>query len=84
MSGELPVSGSKNAALPVLAACLLTDEPVILHRIPQVKDIFTMQSLLEYAGAKLTQDGQAILLRQHQIKDRGVVTVTDGSVISAN
>jgi UDP-N-acetylglucosamine 1-carboxyvinyltransferase len=57
LSGELPVSGSKNAALPVLAACLLTDEPVILHRIPQVKDIGTMQSLLEYAGAKLTQDG---------------------------
>jgi UDP-N-acetylglucosamine 1-carboxyvinyltransferase len=57
LSGELPVSGSKNAALPVLAACLLTDEPVILHRIPQVKDIGTMQSLLEYAGAKLTQEG---------------------------
>lgn len=57
LHGELPVSGSKNAALPVLAACLLTDEPVILHRIPQVKDIGTMQSLLEYAGAKLTQDG---------------------------
>jgi UDP-N-acetylglucosamine 1-carboxyvinyltransferase len=54
LHGELPVSGSKNAALPVLAACLLTDEPVILHRIPQVKDIATMQSLLEYAGAKLT------------------------------
>jgi UDP-N-acetylglucosamine 1-carboxyvinyltransferase len=57
LSGELPVSGSKNAALPVLAACLLTDEPVKLHRIPQVKDIGTMQSLLEYAGAKLTQNG---------------------------
>ncbi len=57
LSGELPVSGSKNAALPVLAACLLTDEPVILHRIPQVKDIGTMQSLLEYAGATVTQDG---------------------------
>lgn len=57
LSGELPVSGSKNAALPVLAACLLTDEPVILHRVPQVKDIGTMQSLLEYAGAKVTQEG---------------------------
>ena len=57
LRGELPVSGSKNAALPVLAACLLTDEPVILHRIPQVKDIGTMQSLLVHAGAKLTQNG---------------------------
>ena len=60
LSGELPVSGSKNASLPALAACLLTDEPVTLHRIPQVKDISTMQSLLEYAGAKLTQSGGSV------------------------
>jgi UDP-N-acetylglucosamine 1-carboxyvinyltransferase len=62
LSGELPVSGSKNAALPVLAASLLTDEPVILHRIPQVKDIGTMQSLLEYAGAKLTKHGGTVTI----------------------
>ena len=55
LSGELPVSGSKNAALPALAACLLTDEPVTLSRIPRVKDIATMESLLEYAGARVTQ-----------------------------
>jgi len=55
LSGELPVSGSKNSALPALAACLLTDEPVTLSRIPRVKDIATMESLLEYTGAKVTQ-----------------------------
>jgi UDP-N-acetylglucosamine 1-carboxyvinyltransferase len=60
LSGELPVSGSKNASLPALAACLLTDEPVTLHRIPPVKDIATMQSLLEYAGAKLTQNNGSV------------------------
>ena len=43
-AASLPVSGSKNSALPALAACLLTDEPVTLHRIPQVKDIATMES----------------------------------------
>lgn len=53
LSGELPVSGSKNSALPALAACLLTEEPVILRRIPQVKDIVTMESLLAYTGAKV-------------------------------
>lgn len=53
LSGELPVSGSKNSALPALAACLLTDEPVELGRIPGVKDIATMQSLLEYTGARV-------------------------------
>ena len=62
LTGELPVSGSKNAALPVLAACLLTSEPVILHRIPPVKDIGTMQSLLEYAGAKVTLDAGKVTI----------------------
>ncbi len=55
LSGELLVSGSKNAALPALAACLLTEEPVVLRRVPQVRDILTMQSLLGYTGAKVDQ-----------------------------
>ncbi len=54
LHGEVAVSGAKNAALPVLAACLLTAEPVLLHRVPRVKDIATMQSLLGYTGAKVT------------------------------
>ncbi len=58
LSGEIPVSGSKNSALPALAASLLTDEPVTLHRIPQVKDIFTMETLLSHTGARLSdRDG---------------------------
>ncbi len=56
LSGELPVSGSKNSGLPALAACLLTDEPVMLRRIPQVKDIITMQNLLAYTGARVSHD----------------------------
>ena len=67
LSGELPVSGSKNAALPALAACLLTDEPVILRRIPQVKDIGTMQSLLEYAGAKITREDGKICVHAQSL-----------------
>ncbi|MDQ2711021.1 MAG: UDP-N-acetylglucosamine 1-carboxyvinyltransferase [Acidobacteriota bacterium] len=65
LNGELPVSGAKNAALPALAACLLTEEPVILLRVPQVKDIATMQSLLSYAGAKVErQDGRTCIVAQ--------------------
>lgn len=60
LQGKLSVSGSKNAALPVLAACLLTDEPVLLERIPAVKDIATMQSLLAYTGAHVSQDGEKL------------------------
>jgi len=59
LSGELPVSGSKNSALPALAACLLTEQTVILRRVPQVKDILTMCDLLRHTGARVCdQDGR--------------------------
>lgn len=55
LEGEVVASGSKNAALPILAACLLTDEPMILHRVPRVRDIRTMEKLLAHIGATLTK-----------------------------
>jgi UDP-N-acetylglucosamine 1-carboxyvinyltransferase len=54
--GEIATSGAKNSALPALAACLLTSEPVKLHRIPLVRDIRTMMQLLEHAGASVDVD----------------------------
>ena len=53
LEGEIPTSGSKNSALPALAAALLTEEPVTLHRIPRVRDIRTMQRLLVDIGAQV-------------------------------
>ena len=50
LEGEIPTSGSKNAALPILAACVLTDEPITLRRIPRVRDIRTMEKLMTHAG----------------------------------
>jgi UDP-N-acetylglucosamine 1-carboxyvinyltransferase len=55
LEGEVITSGSKNAALPILAACLLTDEPMILHRVPRVRDIRTMEKLMSHVGAMLTK-----------------------------
>src|ERR1700693_1916168 len=58
LEGEIVISGSKNSALPALAACLLTEEPVKLNRIPPVRDIGTMQKLLLHIGAQVeTKDG---------------------------
>lgn len=62
LSGEVRVSGAKNSALPALAASLLTDENVVLHRIPQVKDITTMQSLLSYTGASLNREKDKVCI----------------------
>lgn len=67
LRGSVEISGAKNSALPVLAACLLTEEPVILHRIPRVKDIRTMMDLLVHMGAEVIDSGS------------GPVTVTAGN-----
>src|SRR5690349_868910 len=51
--GTVRVSGAKNAALPCMAAAILTDEPVILENIPQVRDIQTERNLLAAMGAEV-------------------------------
>ncbi len=51
--GEVEPSGNKNSALPMLAACLLTDEPVILHNVPEILDVQTMRKLLESIGVEI-------------------------------
>lgn len=50
LRGTMKPSGNKNAALPMMAACLLTEEPVILHNMPNIKDTQTMRKLLESLG----------------------------------
>jgi UDP-N-acetylglucosamine 1-carboxyvinyltransferase len=63
LEGEIAISGAKNSALPALAACLLTEEPVKLNRIPPVRDIRTMEQLLEYAGAVVEPEGGSVTVR---------------------
>src|SRR5579871_1833606 len=53
LHGAIPVSGSKNSALPALAAALLTADTVVLDRIPRVRDIRTMERLLVDIGAEI-------------------------------
>ncbi len=53
LNGEVTPSGNKNAALPLLAACLLTDEPVILHNVPNIRDVQDMLALLQSLGVTL-------------------------------
>ncbi|MES2674187.1 MAG: UDP-N-acetylglucosamine 1-carboxyvinyltransferase [Pseudomonadota bacterium] len=54
LNGEIRISGSKNAALPILAATLLANSPVTLSNVPQLKDITTMNSLLSSMGVKIS------------------------------
>ena len=53
LSGELTVAGNKNAALPILAACLLTEEELLLHRVPRIRDTEAQIALLERLGVEV-------------------------------
>jgi len=53
LKGQIKISGSKNASLPILAATLLTKKKVLLKNLPRVKDIETMVSLLQSLGSKI-------------------------------
>jgi UDP-N-acetylglucosamine 1-carboxyvinyltransferase len=52
LSGEVIAAGNKNAALPILAACLLTEEEVLLHRVPRIRDTEAQIGLLERLGVE--------------------------------
>src|SRR6476619_416983 len=52
LSGELTPAGNKNAALPILAACLLTEEELLLHRVPRIRDTEAQIALLERLGVE--------------------------------
>jgi UDP-N-acetylglucosamine 1-carboxyvinyltransferase len=69
LSGEVRVSGAKNAALPILAAALLTDQPLALENLPRLMDVRTMARLLAQMGVQVgaQEDGRLAL----QAKDVG-------------
>ncbi len=58
LKGRITVAGNKNGALPILAACLLTDQPVTLGNVPRIRDVETMAGLLAHLGADVEWTGQ--------------------------
>ena len=70
LRGEVIPSGNKNAALPLLAACLLTDEPVVLHNLPDIGDVRTMRRLLESLGVGIeTLDVHTWRIQASQVRE---------------
>src|SRR3989440_7499088 len=58
LSGRVRAAGNKNGALPILAACLLTSESVVLHNVPRIRDVETMMALLADVGAEVEWTGE--------------------------
>lgn len=55
LTGTIQVSGSKNAALPIFAATLLTEDPCILNNVPELSDIYFMTQIMEHLGSSITR-----------------------------
>jgi UDP-N-acetylglucosamine 1-carboxyvinyltransferase len=58
LSGEIVPAGNKNAALPILAACLLTEEELVVRNVPNIRDVQSMLGLLERLGVKVEWSGE--------------------------
>lgn len=70
LAGTFTPVGNKNAALPMLAACLLTDEPVTLQNVPQIQDVHVMLELLGSIGVSIQRADHAVTLRADRVKRR--------------
>ena len=62
LEGELRIHGAKNAALPVFAAALLTEEPVIIYNWPAISDVYNMLSILEHIGAHVAYEKDKLVI----------------------
>ena len=75
LAGRIRAAGNKNGALPIMAACLLTDEPVLLTNVPRIRDVETMGELLQQLGGDVEWAGpnelriHAAELVTHEIDD---------------
>lgn len=66
LKGTIRASGSKNATLPVLAACILNASKNIIHEVPKLKDVLVMKDVLTHLGLKGDLPGQHAYRRQLQ------------------
>jgi UDP-N-acetylglucosamine 1-carboxyvinyltransferase len=62
LQGEVTISGSKNAALPVLVSALLVDGPCVFHNVPNLMDIRSIKLLLEDLGARIETSGHSVMI----------------------
>ena len=69
LSGEIAISGAKNAALPILCAALLTAEPVTFTNVPQLKDIGTLLELLAQMGVKVAREADTVTLDASELNN---------------
>lgn len=71
LHGEVAISGAKNAVLPIMAATLLTGEPCVIRRVPNLSDVKFMGQILAWLGAKVEIDGDTVRVQAKKIRGSG-------------
>ena len=83
LKGNVKISGSKNAALPIMAATLLTDEPCVLRNVPILRDTRTMIKLLQALGKQVIVNGNQLTVKatgkHNYVADYKLVSTMRGS-----
>ena len=71
LHGDVVISGAKNAVLPIMAATLLTSEPCVIRRVPQLSDVKFMGQILTWLGAQVRFEGDTVRIQARKIKGAG-------------
>jgi UDP-N-acetylglucosamine 1-carboxyvinyltransferase len=71
LRGEVAISGAKNAVLPIMAATLLTSEPCVIRRVPNLSDVRFMGQILSWLGAEVRFENGAVRVQARKIKGAG-------------
>ncbi len=83
LRGEVRISGAKNAALPIMAAALLTEGPCVIRRVPNLSDVQFMGQILTWLGAEVHFEGDTVRIQARHIKgaaDYDLVRKMRGSI----
>jgi len=67
LRGRVRVSGSKNATLPIMAACLLTNKECVLHQVPDLDDVKVMEEVLSSLGARIKRENGTLIINPENI-----------------
>ncbi len=68
LDGEIPIQGSKNASLPIIAACVLNKNETVLHNIPDIEDVRIMLKILNTLGCKTHYDEHTLVINSKDLK----------------
>lgn len=85
LKGDVDISGSKNAALPLIASSVLCEGETVLHNVPRLTDTLKMLEILEYLGAETSFQGGTVRIRTHNLQSKQIpadlVSKLRGSIV---